>query len=130
MTEGIEDALREHVEHVRDVLEHVRDDLEQVREDAQLVLRDNPYLLPVAAGAVGLGVGVLIGSRLARRLLLVAAGAIVSDAIGGEVKRLAGDFMHDVERGLGPRLEHPHPGQRERQRQHEREAATKAGPQA
>ena len=86
--------LRERVEHVRDIVENVRD-------QAEVAFRDRPYLVPVAAGAVGLGVGILLGSRLTRFVLFTAAGALLSDALGGEIKRIAGDFMGELQNRLG-----------------------------
>lgn len=91
--ERIEGTLRERVGQARDAIENVR-------ERAEVAFRDKPYLLPVAAGALGLGVGILLGSRLMRFILFTAVGTIVSDTLGGEVKRLAGDFMHDMQNRL------------------------------
>src|SRR5262245_27978827 len=77
------DAIRERVEHARDIVE-------TIRERAELAFREKPYLVPVAAGAVGLGIGMLIGSKLTRLLVFTAVGTILSDAFGGEIKRIAG----------------------------------------
>jgi hypothetical protein len=86
--------LRERVEHVRDIVENVRD-------RAEVAFRDKPYLVPVAAGAVGLGIGVLLGSRITRFILFTAVGTILSDALGGEIKRMAGDFIGEFQNRLG-----------------------------
>ena len=86
--------LRERVEHVRDIVENVRD-------KAEVAFRDRPYLIPVTAGVVGLGIGVLLGSKLTRFVLFTAAGALLSDAIGGELRRLASDFMGELHNRLG-----------------------------
>ena len=88
------DGLREKVEHVRDIVENVRD-------QAEVAFRDKPYLVPVAAGAVGLGVGLLLGSKLTRFILFTAVGGILSEALGGEIKRMAGDFMGEFQNRLG-----------------------------
>jgi len=88
------DALRDRVEHVRDIVENVRD-------RAEVAFRDKPYLVPVAAGAVGLGIGVLLGSKITRFILFTAVGTVVSDMLGGEIKRLAGDFMGEFQNRLG-----------------------------
>jgi hypothetical protein len=85
--------LRERVEHVRDIVETVRD-------RAEVAIRDRPYLVPVAAGAVGLGIGVLIGSKLTRFVLFTAAGALLSDALGGEIKRLASEYIGELQSRL------------------------------
>ena len=91
---GAADGLRDRVEHVRDIVENVRD-------QAEVVFRDRPYLVPVAAGAVGLGVGVLLGSKITRFILFTAVGTVLSDVLGGELKRLAGDFMGEFKNRLG-----------------------------
>lgn len=88
------DGLREKVEHVRDIVENVRD-------QAEVAFRDRPYLVPVAAGAVGLGVGLLLGSKLTRFILFTAVGGILSEALGGEIKRMAGEFMGEFQNRLG-----------------------------
>ena len=85
--------LRERVEHVRDIVESVRD-------KAEVAIRDRPYLVPVAAGAVGLGIGILLGSKLTRFVLFTAVGALLSDALGGEIKRLASDYIGDLQNRL------------------------------
>jgi uncharacterized protein YjbJ (UPF0337 family) len=85
--------LRERVEQVRDIVETVRD-------KAEVAFRDRPYLVPVVAGAVGLGVGVLLGSRLTRFVLFTAVGAILSDALGGEIKRMAGELVGELQNRL------------------------------
>ncbi len=86
--------LRNRVEHVRDIVENVRD-------QAEVVFRDKPYLVPVAAGAVGLGVGVLLGSRITRFILFTAVGTVLSEVLGREIKRLAGDFVGEFQNRLG-----------------------------
>ena len=88
------DGLREKVEQVRDIVENVRD-------QAEVAFRDNPYLVPVAAGAVGLGVGLLLGSKLTRFILFTAVGGILSEALGGQIKRMAGEFMGEFQNRLG-----------------------------
>jgi tetrahydromethanopterin S-methyltransferase subunit F len=95
-------AVAEHeVEGLRERVEHVRDIVENVRDKAEVAFRDKPYLLPVAAGAVGLGIGVLLGSRITRFILFTAVGSIVSDMLGGEIKRIAGDFIGEFQNRLG-----------------------------
>ena len=81
--------LRARVEHVRDLVEDVRD-------KAEVAFRDKPYLVPVAAGVVGLGIGVLLGSKLTRFILFTAVGTLLSEALGSEIKRFAGDFMGEL----------------------------------
>ncbi len=85
--------LRERVEHVRDVVENVRN-------KAEVAFRDRPYLVPVAAGAVGLGIGILLGSKLTRFVLFTAVGALLSDALGGEIKRLASEYIGELQNRL------------------------------
>lgn len=87
-------ALRDRVEHVRDIVENVRD-------RAEVAFREKPYLVPAAAGAVGFGIGVLFGSKITRLLVITAVGTVLSDVLGGEVKRLAGDFVSEFQNRLG-----------------------------
>lgn len=88
------DQLRERVDQVRDMVENVRD-------KAEVAFRDRPYLVPVAAGAVGLGIGVLLGSKITRFILFTAVGTVLSDVLGGEIKRMAGDFIGEFQNRLG-----------------------------
>ncbi len=92
--ENVEIALRERVEQARDLVEDLRD-------RAEMAFHERPYLLPVATGALGLGVGVLIGSKLSRLVFLTAAGALLSDTVRTQVARISRDFIKD----LGERLE-------------------------
>ena len=92
--ETAEMALRERVEQARDLVEDLRD-------RAEMAFHERPYLLPVATGALGLGVGILIGSKLSRLVLLTAAGALLSDTVRTQIARVSRDFIRD----LGERLE-------------------------
>lgn len=94
VAEDVAPLLRDRVEHVRDLVENVRD-------KAEVAFRDKPYLVPVAAGAVGLGIGVLLGSKLTRFILFTAVGGILSEALGGEIKRMAGEFIGEFQNRLG-----------------------------
>ena len=97
----IENVADEATHQLRDRVEHVRDLVENVRDKAEVAFRDKPYLVPVAAGAVGLGIGVLLGSKITRFILFTAVGTILSDALGGEIKRMAGDFIGEFQNRLG-----------------------------
>ena len=88
------EALRDRVEHVRDIVENVRD-------KAEVAFREKPYLVPVTAGAVGFGLGLLLGSKITRFLVITAVGTVVSEVVGGEVKRLATDFIGEFQNRLG-----------------------------
>jgi len=41
-----------------------------------------------------------MGSKLTRFILFAAVGGIVSDALGGEIKRMAGEFMGELQNRL------------------------------
>jgi hypothetical protein len=88
------EGLRNRVEHVRDIVENVRD-------KAEVAFRDKPYLLPVTAGAVGFGLGVLMGSKIMRFVLFTAVGTVVSDMFGSEIKRIASEFVGEFQNRLG-----------------------------
>ncbi|MBX3261372.1 MAG: hypothetical protein KIS78_25130 [Labilithrix sp.] len=92
--ENAEVALRERVEHARDIVEDLRD-------RAEIAFHERPYLLPVATGVLGLGVGVLIGSKLSRVMLLTAAGALLSESVRGQVAKISRDFIKDLGADLG-----------------------------
>lgn len=87
-------------ETVRDKVEQVRDIVENVRDKAEVTFRERPYLVPVAAGAVGFGVGLLFGSKLTRFLVVTAVGGLLSETIGSEIKRMAGEFMSEFQNRL------------------------------
>ncbi|AKU94001.1 hypothetical protein AKJ09_00665 [Labilithrix luteola] len=97
-TKRVRVRRREDVSHVlRDRAENVRDFVESVRDQAETTFRDKPYMVPVAACALGVGIGVLLGSRLTRFLVFSTVGAIVSDVFGGELKRLSRDFVDNLQ---------------------------------
>ena len=87
--ETAEIALRERIEHARDLVEDLRD-------RAEMAFHERPYLLPVATGVLGLGIGVLIGSKLTRVLAITAAGALLSESVRGQVAKISRDFMKDI----------------------------------
>ena len=103
-TDEASDAASEQVDNVETSIEQrfeqARDLVEELRDRVELAMQERPYLLPVAAGAVGLGVGVLIGSRLSRMLLIGAAGALLNDTLRTQVVRVAKEFVADLDRKL------------------------------
>jgi len=91
--ENVEIALRERVEQARDLVEDLRD-------RAEMAFHERPYLLPVATGALGLGIGVLIGSKLSRLILFTAAGALLSDSVRGQIAKVSRDLIKDMSEKL------------------------------
>ena len=100
-TKALEEKMETAEMAVRERVEQARDLVEDLRDRAEMAFHERPYLLPVATGALGLGVGVLIGSKLSRLVLLTAAGALLSDTVRTQVARISRDFIKD----LGERLE-------------------------
>ena len=86
---------------LKDRVEHVKELVENVRDQAEVAFRDRPYLVPVTAGAVGFGLGLLLGSKLTRFIVFTAVGTVVSDALGGQIKKIAGDFIGEFQSRLG-----------------------------
>jgi ElaB/YqjD/DUF883 family membrane-anchored ribosome-binding protein len=91
--EGVHENLRERVEHVRDIVENVRD-------RAEVAFREKPYLVPLTAGAVGFGIGVLFGSKVTRLIVLTAVGTIISETFGPELRRMAGQIAGELQHRL------------------------------
>jgi len=91
--EQVETAIKQRVEQVGDVVEDIRDKVE-------MVLHERPYLLPAAAGALGLGVGVLIGSKLSRMLVLGAAGAMLSDTVRAQAIKFGKELFNNLSESL------------------------------
>ncbi len=86
-------ALQQRVDQVRDIVEDIRD-------RAELAIHERPYLLPVATGVLGLGVGILIGSKLSRIMLLTAAGALMSERVREQIARVSRDVIQELGRDL------------------------------
>lgn len=82
-------ALKERVEHARDLVEDLRD-------RAEMAFHERPYLLPVATGVLGLGIGILIGSKLSRLIMLTAAGALLSETVRKELARVSRQFLQEL----------------------------------
>lgn len=93
-------ALEEKMEHaemaLRERVEQARDLVDDLRDRAETAFHERPYLLPVATGALGLGVGILIGSKLSRLIFLTAAGALLSDTVRGQLAKMSRDFISDL----------------------------------
>ena len=99
--QGNESSLQNGRADLRERVENARDVVENVREKAEMAFREKPYLLPVAAGAVGLGIGMLLGSKIMRFVLFTAGAAVLSETVGGEIKRMSRDFIEDLQDRLG-----------------------------
>lgn len=107
LAHGAKKQERERNEHHGKGAIDARELIEKLRDKAVVAVQEQPYLVPVAACAVGVGIGVLLGSRLTRYLVFAAIGGLVSDTLGGEIKRLSHDFLEDLEhRFQGGHLEH------------------------
>lgn len=87
--ENVGTALQERVAEARDLVEDLRD-------RAEMAIHERPYIVPVAAGAVGLGVGILIGSKLTRMLALGVAGALLSDTVRSQLVTIGQDLIKNV----------------------------------
>jgi hypothetical protein len=90
----VDAGIRERVDHARDVVE-------TVREKAEVAFREKSYLLPVTAGAVGFGLGMVFGSKIMRFVVFTAGATIITETLGGEIKRMGRDFMEDLQDRLG-----------------------------
>ena len=80
--------------------EQARETLEVVKEKAEAVMRERPYLVPAAAGAAGFAAGMFVGSKLMRFVVFTAVGAVLTETVGSEVKRLTRDFVGEMHRRL------------------------------
>jgi ElaB/YqjD/DUF883 family membrane-anchored ribosome-binding protein len=87
-------------ERIRERVEHARETFERVRKGAEMTFREKPYLLPLVAGAVGLGVGVLLSSRITRFILSAAVGAVLTEVLGSEIKRVSCELMSSLHERL------------------------------
>jgi ElaB/YqjD/DUF883 family membrane-anchored ribosome-binding protein len=97
-----EKAYDDNKEAIQHRVDGVRDMVEELRDRAELALHERPYLLPVATGALGLGVGVLIGSKLSRVLFLAAAGAMLNDQVRGQLLQVGRKIIDNLnESGRG-----------------------------
>lgn len=94
-----EKAYDENKEAIQHRVEDVRDMVEDLRDRVELAFHERPYLLPVATGALGLGVGVLIGSKLSRMLFLAAAGAMLSDQVRGQFLQVSRQVIDNLGNG-------------------------------
>lgn len=98
--EAVENQIEEQVEHVETALkqrvDQVSDIVEDVRDRVEMAIHERPYLVPAAAGALGLGVGILIGSKLSRMLVLGAAGALMSDTVRTQALKIGKELLSNL----------------------------------
>lgn len=87
--ENVEVALKQRVDQVSDIVEDVRDRVE-------MAIHERPYIVPAAAGALGLGVGILIGSKLSRMLVMGAATALLSDTVRTEALKFGKQLLSNL----------------------------------
>ena len=94
------EAVEEQVEHVETALkqrvDQVSDIVEDVRDRVEMAIHERPYLVPAAAGALGLGVGILIGSKLSRMLVLGAAGALLSETVRTQMLKAGKQILNNL----------------------------------
>ena len=76
---------------------HARDVVEDVRDRAEVVMREHPYAVPLAAGAVGVGIGVLLSSKITRYVFMTAAGTLLSEAFAPQIKQVGRQIMSSVQ---------------------------------
>jgi ElaB/YqjD/DUF883 family membrane-anchored ribosome-binding protein len=101
-TKGIEavEAVEEQVEHVETALkqrvDQVSDIVEDVRDRVEMAIHERPYLVPAAAGALGLGGGILNGSKLSRMLVHGAAGALLRDTVRTQVLKAGKQILSNL----------------------------------
>jgi ElaB/YqjD/DUF883 family membrane-anchored ribosome-binding protein len=94
-----EKAYDDNREAIQHRVDDVRDLVEDLRDRVELAFHERPYLLPVATGALGLGVGVLIGSKLSRVLFVAAAGAMLSDQVRGQLLQIGRQVIDNLSEG-------------------------------
>ncbi|MBX3229134.1 MAG: hypothetical protein KIT84_02275 [Labilithrix sp.] len=99
-TKGGMEAIEEEVQHVGTALSErvaeARDLVEDLRDRAEMAIHERPYIVPVAAGAVGLGVGILIGSKLTRMIALGVAGALLSETVRTQLVTIGQELIKNV----------------------------------
>jgi hypothetical protein len=88
-------------ESIKDRAARARHIVEQVRDRAEDTFREKPYMLPVAAGALGLGVGLLLGSKLTRFIVFTAVGTLIAETFGGELRQVARQLVGEFQKNLG-----------------------------
>jgi len=98
-SKGLE-AVQDEVENVGTALQErvaeARDMVEDLRDRAEMAIHERPYIVPVAAGALGLGVGILIGSKLTRIIALGVAGALLSDTVRTQLFAIGKDLIKNM----------------------------------
>jgi len=98
--EQVETRVHDAQEMLMERVETARDIVEEIRDRAELLIQERPYIVPMAAGALGVGVGVLIGSKLSRVLLFATAGALLSDTVRTQVVKMGKQALADFSEKL------------------------------
>ena len=97
---AVENAVEGAMDQVHTTVEGVQDKLVDIRESASILLRDKPYVVAAAAGAVGLALGLTLGSKLLRLLAVTAVGAVLSDqfgdAVSSRIRTAVTDFTDEL----------------------------------
>ncbi|HEY8076224.1 MAG TPA: hypothetical protein VIF62_18995 [Labilithrix sp.] len=97
----VADASHHLGDEIRGRATRARDIALEVRDRAEETFREKPYLLPVAAGAVGLGLGLLLSSKLTRFIVFTAVGTLVTETLGPEIRRLSRSLASEFQKKLG-----------------------------
>jgi|GEM_PF-2200594 len=70
------------------------------RDRLQDVIEKRPLAIPLAAAAIGVGIGALWGSKLARFVVLSAIGGAIADSLSHDLQRITRDVIDEMRERL------------------------------